>query len=64
MHVAADPAMHGDAPHTKGKVMNELEIVYYLSVHFPCICCVGFIRNKAKWVLICEERPYSGKVLF
>lgn len=47
MHVAADPAMHGDTPHTKGKVMNELEIVYYLSVHFPCICCVGFVRNKA-----------------
>lgn len=46
MHVAADPAMHGDILHSKGKVMNELEIVYYLSMHFSCICCIGFIRNK------------------
>ena len=38
MHVAADPAMHGDILHSKGKVMNELEIVYYLSMHFSCIC--------------------------
>lgn len=35
MHVAADPAMHGDRLRSKGKVMNELEIVHYLSMHFP-----------------------------
>lgn len=74
MHVAADPAVHGDALYTKGNVMNELEIVYYLSMHFPCICCIGCVRNKGpvsmngdmflKWVLMCEERPYSGKELF
>lgn len=46
MHVAADPAMHGDRLRSKGKVMNELEIVHYLSMHFPCMCCIGFIRNK------------------
>lgn len=39
MHVAADLVMHGDVLHTKGKLMNEPEIVYY-------ICCIGFVRNK------------------
>ena len=54
--------------------MNELEILYYLSMHFPGTCCIGCIRNKGpvsmngdmflKWVLMCEERSDVTKYSF
>ena len=55
-------------------LMNELEILYYLSMHFPGTCCIGCIRNKGpvsmngdmflKWVLMCEERSDVTKYSF